>query len=95
MLPDADADAGSDAGSSVSGPAPETLHSRKYAGVFYLSKGWKRAWGGAPVDLQLVSEIVPALYLLCAHCLLTMRRRARRLAARGGDGSRLQQPGCV
>ena len=38
----------------------ETLHSRKYAGVLYLSKGWKSAWGGALVDLELESEMVPA-----------------------------------
>lgn len=28
------------------------LHSRKYAGIYYLSRGWKAKYGGALVDLE-------------------------------------------
>ena len=63
------------AGAAASGA--ETLHSRKYAGVLYLSKGWKSAWGGALVDLELEAEMVPAYNSL----VVFEARRHRRAAA--------------
>ena len=63
------------AGAAASGA--ETLHSRKYAGVLYLSKGWKSAWGGALVDLELEAEMVPAYNSL----VVFEARRPRRTAA--------------
>lgn len=42
------------------GGGEEVLHSRKYAAVLYLAKGWKRQWGGAFVDLEGEAEHVPA-----------------------------------
>ena len=36
------------------------LHSRKYAGVLYLSKGWKLKFGGALLDMEACVEHVPS-----------------------------------
>lgn len=36
------------------------LHSRKIAGILYLSKGWKAKFGGALIDLQGLAEHVPS-----------------------------------
>lgn len=39
---------------------PAVLHSRKYAGVLYLSKGWKLKFGGALLDMEACVEHVPS-----------------------------------
>ena len=36
------------------------LHSRKVAGILYLSKGWKAKFGGALLDLEARAEHVPS-----------------------------------
>ena len=36
------------------------LHSRKFAGILYLSQGWKLKMGGALVDLEGGTESVPS-----------------------------------
>ena len=42
------------------GGGPAALHSRKYAAILYLSRGWKAKFGGALLDLEDRIEHVPS-----------------------------------
>lgn len=48
------------------------LHSRKVAGILYLSKGWKAKFGGALIDLQDRAEHVPSFNTFIAFTVPRM-----------------------
>lgn len=48
------------------------LHSRKYAGILYLSRGWKAKFGGALLDFESMTEHVPAFNSLVVFAVPRM-----------------------
>ena len=54
------------------GGGKAVLHSRKIAGILYLSKGWKAKFGGALIDLQDRAEHVPSFNTFIAFTVPRM-----------------------
>ena len=54
------------------GGGKAVLHSRKVAGILYLSKGWKAKFGGALIDLQDRAEHVPSFNTFIAFTVPRM-----------------------
>jgi hypothetical protein len=54
------------------GGGAKALHSRKYAAILYLSRGWKAKFGGALIDLEGCAEHVPSFNSLVVFAVPRM-----------------------